>query len=87
VTEIEAHVCDWLVDLLGLPREWKTAVGPGGGVIQMSASDSTHVAHAVARQMAVERGASTTMWSRTRRLKLIPRSRRARASPRSGTCV
>jgi aromatic-L-amino-acid decarboxylase len=59
VTEIEAHVCDWLVDLLGLPQEWKTAVGPGGGVIQMSASDSTHVAHAVARQMAVERGAST----------------------------
>src|SRR5688500_17173285 len=49
VTEIEAHVVDWLVDLLGLPQEWKTAVGPGGGVIQMSASDSTHVAHVVAR--------------------------------------
>jgi aromatic-L-amino-acid decarboxylase len=59
VTEIEAHVLDWLVDLLGLPQEWKTAVGPGGGVIQMSASDSTHVAHVVARQLAVVRGAST----------------------------
>src|SRR5215204_3814696 len=59
VTEIEAHVVDWLVDLLGLPQEWKTAVGPGGGVIQMSASDSTHVAHVVARQLAVDRGAST----------------------------
>src|SRR5215212_10417537 len=59
VTEIEAHVLDWLVDLLGLPQGWKTAVGPGGGVIQMSASDSTHVAHVVAREMAVERGAST----------------------------
>jgi aromatic-L-amino-acid decarboxylase len=59
VTEIEAHVLDWLVDLLGLPQEWKTAVGPGGGVIQMSASDSTHVAHVVARQVAVDRGAST----------------------------
>jgi aromatic-L-amino-acid/L-tryptophan decarboxylase len=59
VTEIEAHVLDWLVDLLGLPQPWKTAVGPGGGVIQMSASDSTHVAHVVARQLAVERGAST----------------------------
>src|SRR5215204_7478997 len=57
VTEIEAHVVDWLVDLLGLPQEWKTAVGPGGGVIQMSASDSTHVAHVVARQLAVDRGA------------------------------
>jgi aromatic-L-amino-acid/L-tryptophan decarboxylase len=59
VTEIEAHVLDWLVDLLGLPKEWKTAVGPGGGVIQMSASDATHVAHVVARQLAVDRGAST----------------------------
>ena len=58
VTEIEAHVLDWLVDLLGLPPAWKTAVGPGGGVIQMSASDSTHVAHVVARQLAVDRGAS-----------------------------
>lgn len=58
VTEIEAHVLDWLVDLLGLPQEWKTAVGPGGGVIQMSASDSTHVAHVVARRLAVDRGAS-----------------------------
>jgi aromatic-L-amino-acid decarboxylase len=59
VTEIEAHVLDWLVDLLGLPQTWKTAVGPGGGVIQLSASDSTHVAHVVARQLAVERGAAT----------------------------
>jgi aromatic-L-amino-acid/L-tryptophan decarboxylase len=59
VTEIEAHVLDWLVDLLGLPQAWKTAVGPGGGVIQMSASDATHVAHVVARQLVVDRGAST----------------------------
>jgi aromatic-L-amino-acid decarboxylase len=59
VTEIEAHVLDWLVDLLGLPQTWKTAVGPGGGVIQMSASDCTHVAHVVARRLAVDRGAAT----------------------------
>jgi aromatic-L-amino-acid decarboxylase len=59
VTEIEAHVLDWLVDLLGLPQTWKTAVGPGGGVIQMSASDCTHLAHVVARRLAVERGAAT----------------------------
>ena len=58
-TEIEAHVLDWLVDLLGLPQHFKTAVGPGGGVIQMSASDSTHVAHVVARRLAVDRGAAT----------------------------
>ena len=57
LTEIEAHVLDWLVDLLGLPQAWKTAVGPGGGVIQMSASDSTHLVHVVARDRAVRGGA------------------------------
>jgi aromatic-L-amino-acid decarboxylase len=57
LTEIEAHVLDWLVDLLGLPQHFKTAVGPGGGVIQMSASDSTHLVHVVARERAVCAGA------------------------------
>ena len=47
-TELEMVVVDWLVDLLGLPAAWKTS-GPGGGVIQMSASDSTHVALVAAR--------------------------------------
>jgi aromatic-L-amino-acid decarboxylase len=50
-TEIEEAVADWLVDLLGLPGTWKTS-GPGGGVIQMSASDSTHTALIVARERA-----------------------------------
>jgi aromatic-L-amino-acid/L-tryptophan decarboxylase len=59
LTEIEAHVLDWLVELLGFPQEWKTAVGPGGGAIQLSASDSTHLAHVVARERAMERGASS----------------------------
>ena len=47
-TELESHVMDWLVDLLDLPQGWKTT-GPGGGVIQMSASDATHLAFVVAR--------------------------------------
>lgn len=47
-TEIESVVLDWLVELLGLPEAWKMT-GPGGGVIQMSASDSTHAALVVAR--------------------------------------
>ncbi len=47
-TEIESAVLDWLVDLMGLPHTWKMS-GPGGGVIQMSASDSTHAALVVAR--------------------------------------
>jgi len=58
LTEIEAHVLDWLVDLLGLPQHFKTAIGPGGGVIQMSASDSTHLMHVVARDRAVRGGAA-----------------------------
>jgi aromatic-L-amino-acid decarboxylase len=52
-------VLDWLVDLLGLPDTWKTGAGPGGGVIQMSASDSTHIVHVVAREAAIARGAAT----------------------------
>lgn len=47
-TEIEARVLDWLVDAMGLPDTWKSE-GPGGGVIQMSASDSTHAVLVVAR--------------------------------------
>ena len=50
-TEVEEVIADWLVDLLGLPEAWKTT-GPGGGVIQMSASDSTHTALVVARDRA-----------------------------------
>ncbi len=50
-TEIESHVLDWLVDLLDLPSTWKTT-DRGGGVIQMSASDSTHTALVVAREVA-----------------------------------
>jgi aromatic-L-amino-acid decarboxylase len=59
-TEIEERVVDWLADLLGLPEQWKIEVGPGGGVIQSSASDSTHLAHVVARQGALGRGGAGT---------------------------
>jgi aromatic-L-amino-acid decarboxylase len=55
-TEIEMRVLDWLVDLMQLPQGWKTT-GPGGGVIQMSASDSTHLALVVARELARGRAA------------------------------
>ncbi len=53
-TEIENAVVDWMVDLLGLPSGWKTS-GPGGGVIQMTASDSTHTALVVARNQQAAR--------------------------------
>ena len=58
VTEIESHVLDWFVDLMGVPQTWKTT-DVGGGVIQMSASDSTHTALVVAREQCRDRtGAS-----------------------------
>lgn len=53
-TEIESHVLDWLVDLTGAPPSWKTTA-EGGGVLQMSASDSTHTALVVAREVARDR--------------------------------
>ena len=61
LTEIESRVLDWLVDLLGLPKSWKTSVGPGGGVIQMSASDSTHLMHVLAREQGLARGGETDL--------------------------
>lgn len=54
-TEIETQVMDWLVDLLDLPATWKTT-SKGGGVLQMSASDSTHTALVVARHRASQAG-------------------------------
>ncbi len=49
-TEVEAHVMDWMVDLMGLPQEWKTT-GPGGGSIQGSSSEATHLAAVIARHV------------------------------------
>jgi aromatic-L-amino-acid decarboxylase len=57
-TEIESHVLDWLVDLMGLPQRWKTT-DAGGGVLQMSASDSTHTAIVVARSRIKDAEPST----------------------------
>ncbi len=54
VTEMESHVLDWLVDLTGVPQRWKST-GEGGGVLQMSASDSTHTALVIAREQARQR--------------------------------
>ncbi|MGN6609538.1 MAG: pyridoxal-dependent decarboxylase [Jatrophihabitans sp.] len=42
-TELETHVLDWLATLLGLPERFSSG-GPGGGVIQHSASDAALVA-------------------------------------------
>jgi aromatic-L-amino-acid decarboxylase len=42
-TELETHVLDWLAELLDLPPRFRSA-GPGGGVIQHTASDAALVA-------------------------------------------
>lgn len=48
-TELETHMLDWMIDLCGLPDRFRST-GPGGGVIQDSASSSVLVAILAARQ-------------------------------------
>ncbi|MPZ27232.1 MAG: aminotransferase class V-fold PLP-dependent enzyme [Micromonosporaceae bacterium] len=50
-TELETVTLDWLVDLLGLPARFRSD-GPGGGVIQDSASSAALVATLVALHRA-----------------------------------
>ncbi|MEM6793573.1 MAG: pyridoxal-dependent decarboxylase [Acidobacteriota bacterium] len=50
-TELETHMMDWLVDLLGLPEKY-LSTGAGGGVIQDSASSATLCALLAARERA-----------------------------------
>jgi aromatic-L-amino-acid decarboxylase len=52
-TELETHVLDWLVDMLGLPTKFKSDT-PGGGVIQDSASSASLCALLAARERATE---------------------------------
>ena len=50
-TELETHVCDWLVELLGLPEAFRST-STGGGVIHDAASTSTFIAVVAAREAA-----------------------------------
>ncbi len=50
-TELETHVLDWLVDMLGLPDKFKSS-GSGGGVIQDTASSAALCALLAARERA-----------------------------------
>lgn len=50
-TEVETHVLDWLVGMLGLPDAFRSD-GAGGGVIQDTASSSTLCALLAARERA-----------------------------------
>lgn len=48
-TELESHVMDWLVDLMGLPEHFRTT-SSGGGVIQDTASSAALAAILAARE-------------------------------------
>ena len=50
-TELETHVLDWLVEMLGLPGSFKSG-STGGGVIQDSASSAALCALLAARERA-----------------------------------
>jgi aromatic-L-amino-acid decarboxylase len=50
-TELETHVLDWLVGMLGLPDRFRSD-GEGGGVIQDTASSATLCALLAARERA-----------------------------------
>lgn len=52
-TELETHVLDWVVDLLGLPPHFKSNAA-GGGVIQDSASSAAVCALLAARERATQ---------------------------------
>ena len=52
-TELETHVLDWLVDMLGLPKKFKSTAA-GGGVIQDSASSASLCALLAARERATD---------------------------------
>jgi len=50
-TELESHVLDWLVEMLGLPEKFKST-STGGGVIQDTASSASLAAMLAARERA-----------------------------------
>ncbi|RPH90348.1 MAG: aspartate aminotransferase family protein, partial [Calditrichaeota bacterium] len=52
-TELETHVLDWLVDMMGLPQRFKS-ISSGGGVLQDTASSAALAAVLAARERATQ---------------------------------
>ncbi len=52
-TELETHVLDWMLDMLGLPKRFHSS-SAGGGVIQDTASSATLCALLAARERATD---------------------------------
>ena len=86
-TELETHVLDWLVPMLGLPEKFLSS-GTGGGVIQDTASSAALCALLAGRERATElrqqsermRRASSSPTAPPRR---IPPSKKPPRSPAS----
>jgi aromatic-L-amino-acid decarboxylase len=53
-TELETHVLDWLVPMLGLPEKFLSSSGAGGGVIQDTASSASLCALLTARERTTQ---------------------------------
>jgi aromatic-L-amino-acid/L-tryptophan decarboxylase len=53
-TELETHVLDWLVSMLGLPEKFLSTSSAGGGVIQDTASSASLCALLAARERTTE---------------------------------
>jgi aromatic-L-amino-acid decarboxylase len=53
-TELETHVLDWLVAMLGLPEKFLSTSSTGGGVIQDTASSASLCALLAARERTTE---------------------------------
>ena len=59
-TELEVRVMDWLVELCGLPRRFRSD-GAGGGVIQDSASSAALCALVAARERVLDSAGAATL--------------------------
>ncbi len=61
-TELETHVLDWMVEILGLPDRFRSS-GRGGGVIQDTASSAALCALLAARERARGRSGTLTAYA------------------------
>ncbi len=61
-TELETHVLDWLVEMLGLPQKFLSST-EGGGVIQDTASSAVLCALLAARERAIHSAPTQEKWN------------------------
>ena len=89
MTELETIVLDWMVRVLHLPNCFSSKPGPGGGVIQGSASEAVVTVMVAARERAIRRacGGVTTQAEREVRAGEVRNRLVAIASAQSHSCT